>query len=107
MQLLTKEILERFEKQGDTSEKSPSDIKIIAKYFNPCGVGTWYTYEYDPKDKIFTCYAILVSPGFAECGSVSLDELESIKLPFGLGIERDLHYGYNHTLQEVMDEVDR
>jgi len=102
MKLLTKEIIKEFEKQGYTGNKDPKDIKITCKFFNPAGAGTWYCYEYDPKDKIFWCYADLGDPVFAECGTVSLEELENIKLPFGLGIERDLYFG-EHTLKEVMD----
>jgi len=102
MKLLTKEILEAFEKQGDVSEKDPSEIKIIVKYFNPTGSGTWYCYEYYPEDKVFMCYANLGMPEFAECGTVSLKELEELESPFGLGIERDLYFG-EHTLQEVID----
>jgi hypothetical protein len=104
MKLLTKEILEAFKKQGSTAHKKPEDIKIIVKYFNPAGAGTWYCYEYDPKDRIFWCFANLGDPMFAECGTLSLDELESITLPLGLSIERDLHFG-KHTLKEVMDTI--
>lgn len=105
MKLLTKEILEAFKKQGYTGDKKPEDIKIILKLFNPSGAGTWYCYEYEPENRIFWCYANLGNSTFAECGTVSLDELESIKFPpFGLGVERDMHFG-KHTLKEVMDKV--
>jgi len=103
MELMTKGIKEAFKKQGDTSSKEASDIKIIVKYFNPCGVGTWYCYEYNEEDEILWCYANLGMPEFAECGTVSLKELREVTSPpLGLGIERDLHFG-DHTLQEVMD----
>ena len=46
----------------------------------------------------------LGEPMFAECGRVSLNELKSLRLPLGLGIERDRHFG-SHTLKEVMDTV--
>ena len=38
----------------------------------------------------------------AELGTFSLDELQSFKGKFGLGIERDLHFK-ERTLKEVMD----
>jgi len=106
MKLLTKAILKAFEKQGDTSEKEPKDIKIICKFFNPAGAGMWYMYEYNPEDKIFWGFANLGWPEMAECGTIALQELEEIRLPFGLKIERDLHYG-DHTLQEVIDENEK
>ena len=37
MKLLTKQLIEEFAKQGDTSKKDAKDIKVIAKFFNPCG----------------------------------------------------------------------
>jgi hypothetical protein len=30
--------------------------------------------------------------GFPELGYVSLNEMKAVRLPFGLGIERDLHW---------------
>lgn len=102
MKLLTKEILREFEKQGDTSDMDPSDIKIIAKFFNPCGAGTWYACSYDPNTRIFYGYVSIFNDHCDEFGSFSLDELQNFKSSFGLGIERDLYFGY-HTLKEVMD----
>ena len=34
----------------------------------------------------------------AELGGVSLTELRSIRLPFGLGIERDIHWTATHSI---------
>ncbi len=102
MKLLTKELLEKFKKQGDTSNKNADEIGIIAKFFNPTGVGTWFVAEYDPVDRIFFGYANLGDPEMAELGSFSLNELQQFKGRFGLGIERDLFFK-NKTLKEVMD----
>ena len=52
----------------------------------------------------FFGYVNLIGKDCAELGYFSLDELESFKGRFGLGIERDLHFGMEHTLQEVMDK---
>jgi len=106
MKLITKELEMKFAKQGDTSMKDAKDIKIIAKYFNPFGQGTWYCFEYDPEDKIFVAFVNLIGPEFAEIGNVSLNELQELVIPpLGLGIERDLYFGYDHTLEEIMDKV--
>jgi len=102
VKLLTSEIIAEFKKQGDTSQKKAEKIRIICKYFNPCGAGTWYCYEYIPEDRIFWCFADLGMPDCAECGTVSLTELEETRLPFGLGIERDLYFSVGkYTLQEI------
>ena len=102
MELLTKELLDAFKKQGNCSEKKPEDVKIIIKMFNPCGKGTWYCTEYNPKDKIFFGFVSIFNDHCDELGYFSLDELKSVKGPLGLGIERDLHFG-EHTLKEVLD----
>jgi hypothetical protein len=107
MKLITKAIENAFKKQGDTSEKEMKDIKIVCKLFNPCGAGTWYLYEKDNNDPdIYWCFANLGDPYYAECGTVSLSELLSIKLPFGMSIERDLSFEpLAISLQEVWDIV--
>ena len=102
MKLMTKAILEAFKKLGYRGDKDAKDVKIIVKYFNPTGAGSWYCYEYDPKDRILYGFANLGDDVNAECGTISLDELESFRGMFGLGIERDLHFG-EHTLKEVMN----
>jgi len=104
MQLITKEIENKFKSQGDTSSKEMKDIKIICKLFNPCDAGTWYLYEHI-EDDIYMCFADLGDPMCAEIGTVSLNEVKSVRLPFGLTIERDMHYGFEHTLKEVYDAV--
>lgn len=105
MKLLTKAIEKAFEKQGDTSQKSSKDIKVICKFFNPMGAGTWWVYERISED-VFMCFALLDDPAFAELGTISLSEMQAIKLPFGLGIERDTSFEIGEkTVQQVIDEV--
>ena len=89
MQLLTKEILDRFKKIG--SQENADDPEIVVKFFDPTSSWKWYATEYDPKNKIFFG---LVHGHEKEWGSFSLEELESVKGLFGLGIERDLHFRY-------------
>ena len=91
MKLLTEELIKRFAEVG--SQDGNPDPIVIAKYFNPCGIGNWYITEYDPKERIFFGYCSLFGDYNDEFGYISLDELESIKSPFGLGIERDLYTG--------------
>ena len=105
MKLITKEIEKAFEKQGYTGDLYPEEIKIICKLFNPVGVGTWYLYE-NEGNGIFQCFANLNDPEMAECGAVSLHELESLELPFGLKIERDLSFPIGkHTLKHIIDTI--
>ena len=87
MKLMTKELEKKLPSLGETDgEKNPI---IQVKYFDPTGSWTWYGIEYDKEQRLF----FGAVQGFEfELGYFSLDELESVTTPFGLGIERDLHF---------------
>lgn len=63
------------------------DHAPVVKFFNPFGIGTWLATELDEDGDILFGLADL---GYPELGSFSLEELSSLRLPFGLGIERDI-----------------
>lgn len=103
--LFTNEIIRAFAKQGYTGDKEMSEIKIICKLFNPCGIGTWFLYEHVEED-IYMAFCLLDDPSCAEIGTISLNELVALKLPFGLGIERDIYFHSGEkTLNQIWDEV--
>lgn len=59
----------------------------VVKFFNPFGEGVWLATELDEDgDTMFG----LADIGYPELGSWSFSELQAIRLPFGMGIERDL-----------------
>jgi Protein of unknown function (DUF2958) len=58
------------------------------KFFQPWGGWTWFVVEFDGDDECFG----LVDGFEVELGSFSLRELESLRGPGGLRIERDLHF---------------
>jgi hypothetical protein len=99
--LLTSDILKRFPKIGETSEKQAKDVQIIAKFFHPYFNFRWYCTEFCPEEGLFFGFV----RGFEnELGYFSLEELNdliNIKRLYGLPIERDL--SFSGTLQEVMD----
>ena len=89
MELMTEEIKENLPPLYST-EGTPSTEKVcVVKYFQPWGSWTWYAIEFDGKDTFFG----LVDGFELEWGNFSLSELQSIKGPFGLAIERDLYFG--------------
>ena len=59
----------------------------VVMFFNPFGVGVWLATELDEDGDIIFGLADL---GYLELGSWSLEELRSVRLPFCMGIERDL-----------------
>jgi len=123
MDLLTKEICQKIPALYSQEEKKPEDVKIIVKFFTPWSHWTWYATEADGFDNNGDIVSLATLPNwkelqdvrffgfvagdFPELGYFHLRELESVNGPFGLRIERDLHYGYEHTLKEVMDKVER
>ncbi|CAN5135547.1 hypothetical protein BH09PSE3_BH09PSE3_15200 [soil metagenome] len=67
------------------------DPAPLVKLFNPMGAATWLVTELDADgDTLFG----LADLGFGcpELGSFSLSEIGSVRLPFGLTIERDLTF---------------
>jgi hypothetical protein len=87
MKLLTQEIENKIPKLYETDGQE--DKMVYAKFFNPIGSWTWYAIEYDSEEKLFFG---AVDGDFFELGYFSLEELESIELPFGMKIERDIHF---------------
>ena len=107
MKLLTDEIINQFEVQKRRASRERDrggDItptKIIAKFFNPTGIGTWYATEYDQSAEIFFGFVSLFNDHNDELGYFSLQELQEFKGQFGLGIERDRYFG-EHTLDSII-----
>ena len=97
MKLMTKEIQKKFEsKPLGSTEMLGDNAEIVVKFFTPWANWTWYATEFDGEDLFFG----LVDGFEKELGYFSLAELESVSGPFGLKIERDLHFG-NKTLADV------
>ena len=85
MQLLTKEIIKKLPAMLETEGQGEKAIAQV-KFFTPDSNWTWYGVEYDAEQRLF--YGLV--DGFdRELGYFSLDELESVKGPMGLKIERD------------------
>jgi hypothetical protein len=72
------------------STAEPDHVPLL-KLFNPLGAATWLATELDDdEDTLFG----LADLGFGcpELGSFSLSEIARLRLPLGLGIERDLGF---------------
>ena len=86
MKLLTKEIRKKI--PAIYAQDGKENPTVYAKFFTPWSHWTWYATEFDGEDQFFG----LISGHEDELGYFSLSELESIKGPFGLKIERDLYF---------------
>lgn len=103
MLLMTKELEKKFEKYPIGSQEGlMEDAEVVVKYFNPAGSGTWLITEGEKQengDWLMFGYCHIFE---WEWGYVLLSELEAVRLPFGLGIERELYV----TGGKVSDYVD-
>ena len=99
MKLLTEEQRTKLLANGT---RRGADHKPVVKWFNPCGSGTWLLSELDPEypDE---CGFGLADLGFGtpESGSIGLLELIEYRGPFGLGIERDIHFTANYSYRQL------
>lgn len=90
--LMTKELEKQLQKYPIGSQDGKGmDAKVLVKYFNPLGGGTLLITEgekYENGDWLLFGYFHIFE---WEWGYVLLSELESVKLPFGLSIERELY----------------
>lgn len=91
MTLLTEILKKQIPALYSTENIPPEEVVAVAKFFNPMGAGTWYVIEGEELDGDFIFFG-LVELHEQEFGYFSLSELESIALPLGLKIERDIHF---------------
>ena len=108
MKLLTKEIREKLPPLYAQDGKGGKAIAYL-KLFTPDSGFTWWITEGSPiKDESGTevdfHFFGLVEGQFKELGYVSLKELEEVRGPMGLPIERDLHW-QPKTLEEIAPEM--
>lgn len=101
MKLFTKEIEKRMPPLYST-DGLKGERKVICKFFNPCGSGTWYIVEGErQEDGDWLLFGLVTGLCEDELGYVSLRELAAVRVPpFGLKIERDIYFG-EKTLAEV------
>lgn len=98
MKLFLDKHLKQMIKNHNEQDGSKS-FKAVVKLFNPVDRGTWYLSELDPETNVAFGLCCVHEK---ELGYVSIDELQSLKLPLGLSIERDLLFKMNeHTLEEL------
>lgn len=92
MLLMTKELEKEFNNyRFGSQEGKEMDADVVVKYFNPFGTGTWLITEGEKQedgDWLLYGYCHLFE---WEWGYVLLSELERVRLPFGLGVEREIY----------------
>ena len=108
MKLLPKEIRETLPPLYAQDGKGGRAV-VYVKYFTPSSSWTWYATEGEPildesgKEVDFKFFG-LVDGHEKELGYFVLSELEEVRGPMGLPIERDLHFKPK-TLEEIAPEM--
>ena len=108
MKLLPKEIREKLPPLYSQDGKG-GKAKVYVKYFTPSSSWTWFATEGEPvldesgKEVDFKFFG-LVEGHEKELGYFVLSELEEVRGPMGLPIERDL-YWQPKTLEEIAPEM--
>jgi len=101
--LRANDINRRAAASAETTEPDPAPV---LKLFNPLGAATWLATELgEDGDTLFG----LADLGFGcpELGYFSLSEIASVRLPFGLGIERDIGFETPFPLSRWTDAARR
>ncbi len=84
MILLTKALKKKLPPLYATNTLGDAAV-VQVKFFTPDSFWTWYAIEFDGEDRFFGMCC-----GFEnELGYFSLSELEAIRGPYGLSVERD------------------
>ena len=105
MKLLTHEIREQMLKNGreqfeaEKQERS-IDFKPVVKLFTPWTSATWLLTELHPNDSDIAFGLCDLGLGMPELGSVRISEIEDLRGPGGLKVERDLHFEAKKTLSD-------
>jgi hypothetical protein len=99
MKLLTQEIRKKLPALYSQEDKGGKAV-VHLKMFTPDSSYTFFATEFDGEDTFFG----LVDGHEKELGYFSLKELESVKGPMGLPIERDLYWNPK-TLEEIAPEL--
>jgi hypothetical protein len=111
MELLTNDLRKRLLQNGRLREGfseqgvAEPDFFPVVKLFTPDANCTWLLTELDPDDPTIAFGLCDLGMGFPELGSVSLTELQSVRGPLGLAIERDEHFVATKTISAYAAEA--
>lgn len=111
MQLLTIEQHTRLLENGRRNQARISengntvDFFPIVKLFTPWAGATWLLTELDPDEPDIAFGLCDLGLGSPEIGSVRLSELEVLRGPGGLTVERDLWFAADKTLSAYAAEA--
>ena len=95
--LMTKAHREQLEKNGIAQRQARDrreyiDFPPVVKLFTPDAGATWLLSEVYPDDPDIAFGLCDLGVGFPEVGDVRISEIEAVRGPWGLPVERDRHF---------------
>lgn len=104
--LLTFELRTSLRRNADLSAQREQDHKPVVKFFTPDGSATWLFTELAPdQDTLFGLCDL--GHGEPEIGYASLAEIQSLRGPMRLLVERDRHFRADKPLSAYAAEARR
>lgn len=104
--LLTHELRTHLRRNADQSAIKEIDHRPVVKFFTPDAQATWLFTELAPDND--TLFGLCdVGHGAPEIGYASLAEIQSLRGPMRLLVERDRHFQATKPLSEYADEARR
>ena len=91
--------------QASESGEAEPDFYPVVKLFTPDAQCTWLLTELDPCDDDIAFGLCDLGMGTPELGRVSIAELESVRGPLGLAIERDNWFRAEKTISQYAREA--
>jgi hypothetical protein len=99
MKLITQSQLHTLQQNGIRAcQNAAFDPKPVVKLFTPDGPCTWLLAYLDPDENDIAFGLCDLGLGFAECGSVRLSEIRSVRGQLGLPVERDKFFKADYPL---------
>lgn len=97
--LLTQELRTHLRRNADLSAIAEKDHRPVVKFFTPDAQATWLFTELAPDDD--TLFGLCdVGHGSPEIGYASFAEIQSLRGPMRLLVERDRHFRATKSLSD-------
>ena len=111
MKILTKEIRAQLLANGRAQrvairsmpEPKPRDPFPVVKLFTPHAGATWLLSELDPEDEDLAFGLCDLGLGEPELGYVRISELEALRGPLRLPVERDRHFSATRPMSAYFE----
>jgi hypothetical protein len=104
--LLTFELRTHLRRNADLSAQREQDHRPVVKFFTPDGSVTWLFTELAPDDD--TLFGLCdLGHGEPEIGYASLAEIQALRGPMRLLVERDRHFRADKPLSAYASEARR